>query len=212
LAVEESAKKRQARRHFDRWSRRYEDDRVSRWIAELQSRAYEELQLRADDRFLDVGCGTGAAVRTAAPEVTRSVGVDLSEGMIARAKELAADLDNTEFVEGDSEALPFGEAEFSAILCTNSFHHYPDPVAAVREMARVLAPGGRVVIGDGCTDNRVAWLVNLILRTFQPSHIGFYTSERLHGLLREGGLTLTGSHLLYSGGYQICSAHKVLSG
>src|SRR5262249_24692434 len=200
LSGEDQARKR-ARRHFDRWSRRYENDRVSRWIADLQSRAYVDLELRGGDRFLDVGCGSGAAVRRAAADVTRSVGGHLSEGLIARAKELAGDLDNNvEFIEGDSEALPFGEAEFSAILCTNSFHHYPDPVAAASEMARVLAPGGRVVIGDGCTDNRVAWLLNLTLRTFQPSHIGFYGSEHLQWLLCEAGLTGTRTPPLYGGG------------
>jgi ubiquinone/menaquinone biosynthesis C-methylase UbiE len=207
-----SDRKRSAQRHFDRWSRRYEEDRVSRWIAELQSQAFDALELGPEDRFLDIGCGTGAAVRRAAGVAARSIGIDLSEGMIARARELARDLDNAEFVVGDSESLPFGEGEFTAILCTNSFHHYPDPAAATREMARVLAAGGRIVIGDGCADNRLAWFLNLILRTFQPSHIGFYESERLAGLIREAGLTGAHTRLLYSGGYQITSAHKVLSG
>jgi ubiquinone/menaquinone biosynthesis C-methylase UbiE len=157
---------------------------------------------------LDVGCGSGAAVRNAATVSARSVGVDLSPGMIARARELSAGLDGAEFVEADSEALPFGNGEFSAILCTTSFHHYPNPVAAMGEMARVLAFDGRLVIGDGCTDNRFAWLVNLILRTFQRSHVSFYSSEHMERFIRCAGLSLDQTQRLWEGGYMICSAYK----
>lgn len=69
--------------------------------------------------------------------------------MLAEARKRAAGLSGVEFVEGDSENLPFGDGEFTAVLCTTSLHHYPRPEKAAREMARVLAPGGRVVIGDG---------------------------------------------------------------
>jgi ubiquinone/menaquinone biosynthesis C-methylase UbiE len=128
--------------------------------------------------------------------------------MIARARELSAGQDVAEFMEADSEALPFGDGEFTAILCTTSFHHYPDPVAAMGEMARVLAVGGRLVIGDGCTDNRFAWVVNVVLRAVQRSHVSFYSSERMGQLVRGAGLTLDRTRLLWEGGYMICSAHK----
>ncbi|MFL5908656.1 MAG: class I SAM-dependent methyltransferase [Solirubrobacterales bacterium] len=177
-------------------------------MAEIQTTAFETLQLRPDDRFLDVGCGTGAAVRRAAGVAGRSVGVDLSPGMIGRGRELARDVENVEFVEGDSEALPFGDAEFSAILCTTSFHHYPDPVAASSEMARVLAPDGRLVLGDACTDNRAVWLLDRILRAVERSHVSFYGSERLRGFVQAAGLTATGTRYLFGRGYQICSARK----
>jgi len=200
--------KQESRRHFDRWSSRYEDDPVSRFIAEAQDSAFEMLGLGGDDRFLDVGCGSGAAVRRAAPLVERSVGVDLSEGMLRRADELAAGLEGVEFVEGDAEALPFEDGEFTAVLCTTSFHHYPEPFAALREMRRVLAPGGRAVIGDGCTDNPGARVLNLLLRTFQPSHVNFYASGRLSEMVREAGLRAARTRLLWRGGYQILEARK----
>jgi ubiquinone/menaquinone biosynthesis C-methylase UbiE len=158
--------------------------------------------------FLDVGCGSGAAVRRAATVAGRSVGVDLSPGMITRGRELSAGRGAIEFVEADSEALPFGDGEFTVILCTTSFHHYPEPAAAMAEMARVLAAGGRLVIGDGCTDNRFAWLVNLVLRAVQRSHVSFYSSERMGQFVRGAGLTLDRIGMLWEGGYMICSAHK----
>jgi ubiquinone/menaquinone biosynthesis C-methylase UbiE len=209
--VPESAKKRSSRRHFDQWSKLYENDPVSRFIAGIQAAAFEGLALGPDDRFLDVGCGSGAAVRRAATVAQRAVGVDLSPGMIGRARELAREVPNVEFVEGDAEALPFADGEFTAVLCTTSFHHYPQPAAAAREMARVLEPGGRVAIGDGCTDNPLARLINATLRVVERSHVNIYSSDRLCGFLEEAGLSHAGTRFLYGRGYQICEAHKVLS-
>jgi ubiquinone/menaquinone biosynthesis C-methylase UbiE len=128
--------------------------------------------------------------------------------MIARARELSDGREAVEFVEGDSEALPLADGEFTAVLCTTSFHHYPEPAAAIGEMARVLSPGGRLVIGDGCTDNRIAWLVNLVLRTFQRSHVSFYSSQRMEQFIRDAALTPDMTQLLWEGGYMICGAHK----
>ena len=211
-AAGESAKKRSSRRHFDQWSWSYEKDPVSRFIAGIQTAAFEGIGLGPDDRFLDVGCGSGAAVRRAGGIAQRAVGVDLSPGMIARARELARDVSNAEFVEGDAEALPFADGAFTAVLCTTSFHHYPDPAAAAREMARVLEPGGRLAIGDGCTDNPVARLINLTLRVVERSHVSIYSSGRLRRFVEEAGLSHVQIRFLYGRGYQICEAHKVLSG
>jgi ubiquinone/menaquinone biosynthesis C-methylase UbiE len=208
MAEAAPGKKDRARRHFDRWSGRYEEDRTSRWLAELQEEALRALDLTATDRLLDVGCGTGAAVRSAAPLVERAVGVDLSEGMISRARELAADLPNAEFHEGDSERLPFADGTFTAVLCTTSFHHYPEPRRAVAEMARVLAPDGRVVIGDGCTDRLATRILDLGLRTLQRSHVRFYRSRELLALLAQEGLTPEDPRLLFKGGYVIAAARK----
>jgi ubiquinone/menaquinone biosynthesis C-methylase UbiE len=200
--------KERARRHFDRWSGRYEEDPASRWLAGVQAEALAALDLQSDDRLLDIGCGTGAAVRDAAPRVERAVGVDLSPAMIARARKLAADLPKAEFQEADSERLPFADGAFTAILCTTSFHHYPDPRRATREMTRVLAPGGRVVIGDGCSDRFAARIVDTALRVFQPSHVHLHTTRELDSLLAEAGLLPESPRFLWRGGYVIMSARK----
>ncbi len=76
-----------ARERFDRWADSYERDRRSRFNAKPQREAPAALALQPNDRFLDVGCGTGAAVRAAAAVVDRAVGVDLSPEMVRRAKE-----------------------------------------------------------------------------------------------------------------------------
>jgi ubiquinone/menaquinone biosynthesis C-methylase UbiE len=107
--VRQEAKSDASQKHFDRWAPKYETDRVSRWLQEAQNEALATLELRPDDSLLNIGCGTGAAVRDAAAHVDRAVGFDLSPAMIARARTLADGLDNVEFYGGDaSERLPFG--------------------------------------------------------------------------------------------------------
>src|SRR4051794_12358659 len=186
--MDPSSTKTDARRIFDRWSGRYERDPLSRWIGKRQHDALEVLELTEGDRLLDVGCGTGAAVRAAAEVVERAVGVDLSPKMLAEARMRAADLPGVEFVEGDSEDLPFGDGEFTAVICTTSLHHYPRPDAAAREFARVLAPGGRVVIGDGTSDAVVSRVFDFLARKFEAGHVRLHGVEELRRLLEDAGL------------------------
>jgi ubiquinone/menaquinone biosynthesis C-methylase UbiE len=205
---EAASQKEASSRHFDRWARSYEEDPTSRWLATLQQAALNTLDPSAGDHILDVGCGTGAAVRNVAPLVERAVGVDLSPAMVARARELAADLRNVEFREADSEDLPFDDGDFTAVLCTTSFHHYPDPPRAAGEMARVLAPGGRVVIGDGCSDGLPGLFLDLVLRTFQPSHVHFNRARELETLLEDAGLGHRTTRWLSWRSYVIMDAAK----
>jgi ubiquinone/menaquinone biosynthesis C-methylase UbiE len=188
----EDTRTRAARTHFDRWSASYEHDAVSRRMLELQSAALAALSLDADDALLDLGCGTGAAVREAATTVRRAVGFDLSPGMIERARVLADGLRNVEFRQGDvSGALPFADGEFTAIVCTSAFHHFPRPGDTVAEMARVLSPGGRALIADANRCHPAVFALDLALRVLQPSHVGFRSPVAIRRDLRAGGFTRT---------------------
>lgn len=180
-----------ARTHFDSWSETYERDSAARWLREVQTEALAALALGRDDVLLDVGCGTGAAVRDAAPNVSRAVGLDLSPGMIAQARSRAqADgLTDVEFREGDvSGPLPFESGTFTALVCTTAFHHFPRPQDTIGEMSRVLAPGGRLVIADANRRHPAVFALDLVLRVTQPSHVGFRSPTRLMHDLAAAGL------------------------
>jgi ubiquinone/menaquinone biosynthesis C-methylase UbiE len=203
-----AAKKESSRRHFDRWARRYERDPASRWLGRLQRAALDALALEPSDRLLDVGCGTGAAIRSAAATVERAVGVDLSPQMVARGRELAAGIANVEIREGDAESLPFDDDSFTAVLCTTSLHHYPRPDRGIAEIARVLAPGGRAVIGDGTTDRRAMRVLDFLLRRLERSHVGFQNATGIARLLTAAGLEDQRTRSLFGGGYSIVAARK----
>src|SRR6266849_4336701 len=96
---------------------------------------------------LDVGCGTGKLLRRAAtywPEA-HLIGVDPANGMIEMAKRLTP---NATFSTGMAEALPLQDASVDLALSTTSFHHWQDQAAGIREIARVLRPGGCFILFD----------------------------------------------------------------
>ncbi len=112
--------------------------------------ALEQLPLRAQDTVLDVGCGGGVFLSLAlAQGVAAAVGVDHSADMRATTLEANAEAvaaGRLRVLAGDAAALPLGDGGFSRVFCLNAFFFFPDPAAAVGEMARVAAPGGTVAI------------------------------------------------------------------
>jgi ubiquinone/menaquinone biosynthesis C-methylase UbiE len=126
------------------------------------SNLFDALGLSEGERVLDVGCGTGGAVRTLAasfPSLACVVGVDLSETMIteARARTGAAKAERVEFVLGDAHALPFSAGTFDAVFSLRVFEIIGEPRRALAEMARVLRPDGRLVINGPDMD---AWAID----------------------------------------------------
>jgi SAM-dependent methyltransferase len=97
---------------------------------------------------LDVPCGGGLALRGLREgQQIRYVAADISPDMLARARRRASAMgrDNIEFTKADIERMPFGDNEFDRCLSFNGLHCLPDPAAAIREIARCLAPGGSLV-------------------------------------------------------------------
>lgn len=154
----------------------------------------EELELEPFEDALDVGCGTGAVLELLHARYPNKhlTGLDLTPGMIdvARAKQL----DNVSFVVGDAEALPFEPRSFDAVLCSNSFHHYPHPERFFAEVVRVLRPGGRLVLRDYTSNDIAVWLMNNIelplARLLGHGDVRILKLSELRALVEESGLTL----------------------
>jgi len=100
------------------------------------------------ERVLDIACGTGTSTAAIAKRGARVIGVDFSAGMIAEALRRHPEI---EFVEGDAQALPFGDAEFDAVTVSFGLRNFADPQVALAEMYRVLVPGGRLVVTEFST-------------------------------------------------------------
>jgi ubiquinone/menaquinone biosynthesis C-methylase UbiE len=134
---------------FDLWSRVYDLPLVQRLTYRpVHDAVMAELRESRARRVLDVGCGTGLlAVRAArALPAARVVGCDFSRGMLRQAQERRATL-RPRLVQGDALRLPFASGAFDALVSTEAFHWFPDQAAAVAEFHRVLAPGGRLLVG-----------------------------------------------------------------
>ena len=105
----------------------------------------EALQLKPEDRLLDVGCGGGVFLRRALETGCTATGLDHSREMVRLARKTTAG--RVRIVRGSAERLPFRDGEFSALSCLVAFFFFPDPVAALREFLRVLDRGrGRVAV------------------------------------------------------------------
>lgn len=104
-------------------------------------------------RILEVGCGPGhLSTRLARDQALEVTGLDLDPAMIERARANAARSEiqgrAPRFVEGDVASLPFDDSSFDLVVSTFSMHHWSDPTAGLSEIARVLRPGGRVLLWD----------------------------------------------------------------
>jgi ubiquinone/menaquinone biosynthesis C-methylase UbiE len=164
------AVKDRAQHEFDGWAQSYDRSIVQHLLFQPAYRMLmEDLYRWRKDvprpfNLLDVGSGTGSWIAMVAGSglpVDQLVGVDYSLSMcnVACQKAQSAHADGVAFLRGDAEHLPFADASFDVLTCSHSFHHYPHQAAAVREMRRVLRPGGRLMLIDGFRDNIVGWVL-----------------------------------------------------
>ena len=128
--------------------------------------------IKAGQRVLDVACGTGVLAREAASRGGSVVGFDRNEGMLAMARRIAPAV---EWKVGLAEHLPFPDGGFDAVVSQFSLMFFDDRVEAVREMRRVLKPGGRLVVAvwDALENSPgYAAMVALLERLFGPRIAG----------------------------------------
>jgi len=181
------------RHFFNKWSKDYDSGRIAEWFKYTQKITIDQLSISPGSNVLDVGCGTGHAVRhlSELPEVNKAFGIDISPGMIGQAKAATAKeyFHKVEFIESSSENLPFSNNELDHIICTSSFHHYPKPLEVLGEMKRVLKPNGQLVIFESATDlSFYTFLWDRFLRIFEAGHVQYYTTKELHSLLEKAQL------------------------
>lgn len=149
--------------------------------------------LQPTSRILDTSCGPGTAVSRLAALAPQGevVAMDLSAGMVTAASQKARQLHlaNTAFFQADVAAMPEHFTEkFDATFCFGAFHHYPDPLGAVREMRRVLNSHGRAFVVDPGP-----WWFKLIgaplAQWGDPGWVNFYTGEEFRDFFANAGFT-----------------------
>lgn len=123
-----------------------------------RSEVLRRLELRAGEAVLDIGSGPGLLLRDLALTVGasgRAVGLDMSAPMIEIAKHRCDGLGQVAFEQGQAEMLPFPDAAFDAAVSTQVYEYVPDMALALRELYRVMKPGGRILILDTDWDSLV---------------------------------------------------------
>jgi ArsR family transcriptional regulator len=127
----------------------------------------------------DLGCGTGQVSAALAPFVERVIAVDASAAMLQAAKKRLHAFDNIELRRGDLEALPVDDARLDAATLMLVLHHVPEPEKAIAEVARVLKPGGRLLLVDMQPHDRDSYRQQMghVWLGFSDDHIRRILSE-----------------------------------
>ena len=131
----------------------------------------------------DLGCGTGTTAVKLARFVDSVIAVDQSHAMLDAARRRTADLDNIDLRHGQLEATPIDDATCDAALLILVLTYVPDPPAVLREAARILKPGGRLVIVDLLPHDR-----DDFTRQLGQHRMGFDPNELSNNLLESGWL------------------------
>lgn len=180
----------EAQREFDRWSRSYDRTLLQRLFFQPSHEMLLEMLGPADERILDIGCGTcrfATRVLERSPR-TQVWGLDLSEGMLSQSQARCPEVGSRlHLVRGNSERLPFADATFDVVTCTHSFHHYPRQEGVVAEMHRVLRPGGRLLLIDGDRDGLWGRLVFDVLVVLMEGPVRHLSGSALCDLFRRAG-------------------------
>lgn len=149
------------------------------------------LDLAEGETFLDLGSGAGIDALIAARRVGptgRVIGVDMTPEMLAKARANADGHDNVEFREGRLEHLPVEDASVDAVTSNCVINLVPDKGAVFREIARVLRPGGRLVISDIVLDGDLPAAITSDVLAYVGCVAGAAQRETYFGLLAEAGL------------------------
>ena len=180
-----NAIKENSKAAFNRQAATYDEDMKGQHARSLYPVLLEKLSHIPFQSALDLGCGTGEMLKLILQEDTHKelCGIDLSEKMLAVAKSKLPE--QVKLVLGDSESLPFSDNAFDVVYCNDSFHHYPDPENVIREVQRVLKPGGTFLIGD-CWQPLVGRaIMNFYMRHSKEGDVKIYSKEEMVSLLSQ---------------------------
>ncbi len=176
-------------RFFDVWSNWYRLTPFGLELRRIQRVALERLRAVKGQKVLDLGCGPADGASWLRQKGIDAIGLDYSFGMLEKARRdraLAGRL-----TRGDAGHLPFKDGAFDKLVCTNSFHHYPDHVRALTEMRRVLKPGGLLVLVDPRQDHffgrlAIEWVEE---KVFGLKEVRIFGLDEWNLLLRSAGFS-----------------------
>ena len=184
------------RLEFNDWARAGRGERMERGHRPVGEQAIARMRVPKDARVLDLGCGSGWATRLFAEQAQEGsvIGVDIADEMITTARAASEDFRNVEFRLASAERLPFDDRYFSHAFSMESLYYYEDMGRALREVHRVLEPGGQfVTVVDLYQENEPSrqWIAELKV----PVH--FLNIPQYRALFEDAGFVNVHDKRLY---------------
>ncbi|SFD23618.1 class I SAM-dependent methyltransferase [Clostridium uliginosum] len=178
--------KDKSKQTFNNQANIYDSTYYGKHAKKLYNSVVEEINGFKCRKILDVGCGTGTVLSILSKKDSICLaGIDLSKDMLNIARQKLNK--NVELKIGDSEQLPWYNDIFDAIICTDSFHHYPEPEKVLSEMARVLKDKGHLVIGDPWMISPLRQVFNLQLKYSKSGDYRIYSKLEISRMLVKCG-------------------------
>jgi SAM-dependent methyltransferase len=174
------------REEFNRWAERGRGEEMEESHLPITLPVLDLMAIEPDENILDLGCGAGWLARLLSERVPegRVVGVDISDEMVRRARKNYVDLENTMFVLGGADEIPWDANFFTKAISVESAYYWPEPRAGLRELLRVLREGGSAwILINYYRDNAHCHQWGEHFAT--PAHL--LSAEEWAGMLREAG-------------------------
>ncbi len=173
--------KARARTFYKYLSKVYDRVNTFIWTEEMRAEALSMLDIDADDRVLDVGCGTGFGTEGLLEHTEDVYGLDQSPHQLEKAWEKLGKHDPVAFHFGDAERLPFKDDSFDVVWSSGSIEYWPHPVEGLRELRRVAKPGSQVlVVGPD-------YPASTVFQKLADAIMLFYDEEEADRMFREAG-------------------------
>lgn len=172
---------------FNIQAKTYDTDKNGKHARNLYQHIIDTLSTLQFSNVLDVGCGTGeilSAIRKQYPTVSLQ-GIDISQEMLKQAE--SKEIDNVKLYLGDAEHLPFENARFNVLICTDSFHHYPKPQRAIDEFYRVLQNNGYLLLADFYKNFPIRQLMNIFIPFSNEGDVKIYSRSEILSFLKHSG-------------------------
>lgn len=177
---------------FTQWADNYDNPFTSITFRQTNSHIVKLLNPKPNSSLLDVGCGSGILIEKllSLNKNLKLYGLDITPKMVDVAKKKFRNDPNVEITLGSAIKMPHKDNLFDYVTCASSFHHHPDPFHSVKEMVRVLKPGGKLLILDMCIEGFLRKLFFKIENVYHNEGKVFrLTNKEMYDLYKKVGLT-----------------------
>lgn len=181
----------------------YDVDKTGKHARGQYKYVLNELQQLDFQKILDVGCGTGEILKSITERYSfaQLYGLDISEEMLKQANDKLKG--TATLILGDAENITLETNSFDLLLCTDSFHHYPNPQQAISEFYRVLKHGKFLLIADYWKPFPIRQIMNLFISYSNEGDVKIYSKKEIIEFLKRGGFQEITYKKIQNSGYLV---------
>lgn len=174
--------------HFNETAANYDNTFDGKFVQPMYQCLLDTINLYPHHNLLDLGCGNGNILFALKDYDMERTGIDLSEKMIEQSKKRLNDSANLLVADAEKTTLP--DHYFDMVICNASFHHYPHPDAALKELKRIMKRDAILLIGEGYVMQPVRALLNLSFKYSKSGDFHSYGKRELTKLVEQNGFTM----------------------